>query len=295
MNRILLFGRLGQLGWELSRTLAPLGEIFAFDRPEIDLTRPDGLADIFKITHPSIVINATAYTAVDRAESEPEIAMAINATAPRLMAEHASRLRVPFIHFSTDYVFDGTKGEPYLETDEPNPLSVYGKSKLEGERAIQTMGGPYLILRTSWVYSLRRESFVTKVLTWARQQPTLRIVADQISNPTWCRMLAEVTAQLIAQSGQDAREWFEERSGVYHLAGDGHASRYEWAMRILELDPCREEQIAKEILPAATKDFPTPAKRPLFSALNCEKFSRVFGLRLPDWQEALRLAMEVQQ
>jgi len=295
MQRILLFGRLGQLGWELIRTLAPLGEVHALDRPEIDLSRPDGLAETFEAFQPSIVVNASAYTAVDRAESEPELAMAINAAAPRLMAEFACQHRAALVHFSTDYVFDGAKGEPYIETDVPNPLSVYGKSKLEGERAIQEVGGAYLILRTSWVYSLRRESFVTKVLTWARQQGTLHIVSEQVSNPTWCRRLAEVTAQLIAQAGRDPHGWFGERSGLYHLAGEGYASRFDWAQEILTLHPRKEELATKEILPAKTADFPTPARRPLFSALNCEKFFSVFGLRLPDWRVARRLAMEVQE
>lgn len=295
MHRILLFGKLGQLGWELSRTLAPLGEVHALDRPEIDLSQPDGLVKTFEAIHPSIVVNASAYTAVDKAESEPGVAMAINATAPRWMAELAVRYNATLIHFSTDYVFDGKKGEPYIEADDPNPLCVYGRSKLEGERAIQEVGGSYLILRTSWVYSLRRESFVTKVLTWARQQEILRIVADQVSNPTWCRMLAEVTAQLIAQAGCDPHNWFGERSGLYHLAGEGYASRFDWAREIIALYPRKEELVTKEILPARTADFSTPAQRPLFSALNCEKFSKVFGLRLPDWRIALRLAMETQE
>lgn len=295
MQRILLFGKRGQLGWELRRTLAPLGEISALDLPEIDLAQPNGLAEVFEVVQPTIVVNASAYTAVDRAESEPQLAMAINAAAPRSMAELARRHRAVLIHFSTDYVFDGMKGEPYLEKDAPNPLSVYGRSKLEGERAIQEVGGAYLIMRTSWVYSLRRESFVTKVLTWARQNTTLRIVEDQVSNPTWCRMLAEVIAQLIAGAGRDPYDWFGERSGLYHLAGDGYASRFEWAQEILGLYPHKEELAAKEILPAKTADFPTLAVRPLFSALNCEKFYKVFGLRLPDWRVALRLAMEVQE
>lgn len=294
MNRIILFGKLGQLGWELSRTLAPLGEIYAFDRSEIDISRPDGLAKAFREVNPTVVVNASAYTAVDEAESDPALAMAVNASAPRLMAELSCQHRAALIHFSTDYVFDGMKGEPYREADPPNPLNVYGKSKLEGEIAVQNVGGIYLIVRTSWVYSLRRESFVTKVLTWARQQESLQIVADQVSNPTWSRMLAEATAQLIAQAGRDTQGWLGERSGLYHLAGEGYVSRFDWAREIVALYPRKEELTVREILPARTEDFPTPARRPLFSALDCEKFSRVFGLRLPDWRVALRMAMEDQ-
>jgi dTDP-4-dehydrorhamnose reductase len=291
--RILLFGKVGQLGWELRRTLAPLGQVISLDYPEIDLSRPDSLHAIIREIQPNVIVNATAYTAVDRAESEPELAAAINGTAPGVLAEAALAQNSALIHYSTDYVFDGAKGSPYIETDKPNPLGVYGSSKLAGEQAIAQVGGAYLILRTSWVFSLRRDSFVIKVLEWARQNPRLRIVSDQIGNPTWARMLAEALAQLLAvqQSGGEAAAWFRERRGIYHLAGSGFTSRLEWARTILRLDPHQEEQLAKEILPARTSDYPTPAQRPLFSALDCQKFTDVFGLRLPDWEDALSLAM----
>jgi dTDP-4-dehydrorhamnose reductase len=292
MTRILLLGKIGQLGWELCRTLAPLGEVIPLDYPEIDLAQPESLRAVIRQARPAVIVNATAYTAVDRAESEPELAGAINGQAPRVMAEEARDLGAALIHYSTDYVFDGTKGSSYRETDVPNPLGVYGQSKLAGERAIQESGGAYLILRTSWVYSLRRDSFVTKVLAWARQQPVLRVVADQVSNPTWGRMLAEVNAQLLAKAGGDAAGWVQERAGLYHLAGEGAASRYEWAKAILDCDPRREEQVVQRIEPAATSEFPAPARRPLYSALNCDRFVETFGLRLPDWRAALRLAME---
>jgi len=197
------------------------------------------------------------------------------------------------IHFSTDYVFDGTKGAEYVENDEPNPINIYGQSKLAGERSVQQAGGAYLILRTSWVYSLRQESFVTKVLEWARNHTTLRIVNDQIGNPTWSRMLAEITAQLLAKGAENLQPWLLERSGVYHLAGSGAASRYEWARAVLACDPRQDEQVAKEVQPALTADFPTPAKRPLFSALDCNLFTKTFGLRLPDWEQALQLALTI--
>lgn len=290
--RVLLLGKLGQLGWELHRSLSPLGELIAVDYPEIDLSQPDQILQLVRRVQPALIVNATAYTAVDRAESEPQVAMDINARAPRILAEEARTLGATLIHFSTDYVFDGTANRPYLETDPPSPLSVYGRSKLEGERAIQVAGGAYLILRTSWVYSLRRDSFVTKVLSWARQQETIKVVSDQVGNPTWARQLAEITAQLLAKSTGSPAGWLAERGGLYHLAGSGYASRLEWAEAVLRLDPRREEQVARQVLPALTADFPTPARRPLFSALNCDHFSSVFSLRLPTWQDALAFALD---
>ena len=289
---ILLLGKYGQLGWELQRTLAPLGDILALDFPQIDLEQVDSLRELIHNIRPQVIFNATAYTAVDRAESEMEIAQAINSHAPRVMAEEAKKIGAAIIHYSTDYVFDGKKGGDYLEQDPPNPLNMYGESKLEGERAIQDVGESYLILRTSWVYSVRRESFVTRVLEWSRKQTDLRIVSDQVSNPTWCRMLAEVTAQLLAMAGRDVAGWLDERRGIYHLSGSGRASRFEWAQAILEMDTRREEQIVQEVQPALTSEFPTPAIRPLHSALNCDHFTDTFGLTLPNWREALKLAME---
>lgn len=290
--RILLLGKIGQLGWELRRTLAPLGEITALDYPEIDLTRVDEIRRVVLEANPQVVINATAYTAVDRAESEPEVALAVNGRAPGIMAEASKELGAAFIHYSTDYVFDGTKSSPYVESDPTHPLGMYGESKLAGEQAIQQAGENFLIFRTSWVYSTRRDSFVTKVLQWSRQQPMLRMVTDQISSPTWARLLAEITAQVLAKGGDDPRVWLKERRGLYHLAGSGYASRMEWGQAILRLDPHREQQLTREVVPALTADFPTPAQRPLYSALACDHFNEAFGLRLPDWEDALALAMQ---
>ena len=292
MMRILLFGKYGQLGWELQRTLAPLGEVIAMDYPEIDLAQPAGLEQTIRDIRPRVIVNSTAYTAVDRAESEPEPALAINGIAPGIMAQAAVEINAALIHYSTDYVFNGSKGSPYLETDLPDPLNVYGQSKLQGEQAIAQVGGNCLIFRTSWVYSMRRDSFVTKVLQWARQNPSLRIVADQVSNPTWARMLAEITAQVLAAGGEEVTDWLHDRRGLYHLAGDGYASRYQWAQAILHYNPEPREQVVQELLPASTAEFPAPAQRPLFSALDCRKFTQTFGLRLPDWEDALRLAMD---
>jgi len=289
--RILLLGKNGQVGWELQRTLAPLGEVFASDYPEIDLGKSMAIRSLVRGVKPQVIVNAAAYTAVDQAEKEPSQAHAINGTAPGVLAEEAREVGTGLVHYSTDYVFDGKKDSPYTEDDEPNPVNVYGKSKLAGERAIERAGGAYLILRTSCVYSLRRDSFVTKVLGWAREQHTMRVVSDQICSPTWCRILAEVTAQLLRGIRGDASAWFEEHKGVYHLAGSGSANRFDWARAILENDPQREEQVNNALLPAQTSEFPTPAKRPLNSGLDCERFSAEFGLTMPPWDEALRWAM----
>ena len=292
---LLLLGNTGQLGWELQRCLQPLGDVAAFDYPEVDLVDPAGIRKKVQECHPDVIVNASAYTAVDRAESEPELAEAINGRGPGILAEEARKLHAVLIHYSTDYVFDGKKGALHAETDRPDPLNVYGKSKLHGEQALQQVGGDHLILRTSWVYayktsagSLRMGGFVNKVLEWARQQDSLRMVTDQVGNPTWSRMLAEMTAQILARGLEHVRE----HTGLYHLAGSGFASRFDWAKSILELDPDKKEQRVKELIPSLTSDFPTPAQRPLFSALDCTHFLVTFGLQLPDWKSALRLAME---
>jgi len=289
---ILLLGNTGQLGWELERTLAPLGELHACDYPIVDLANLDSIRQIIHQCNPQVIINAAAYTSVDRAESEPDLANAINAVAPAIIAEDALKTGAAFIHFSTDYVFDGSKSAPYLETDTPNPLNVYGHTKLSGEQKVQQIGGAFLILRTSWVYSLRGDSFVNKVLTWSRSQPKLKLVTDQISGPTWARMLAEITSQLVLLGGNSMIDWLSDHAGLYHLSGSGYCSRFEWGQEVLRLDPHKQEQVLNELLPALTADFPTPASRPLFSALNCDRFSETFHLQLPDWKFALRLAME---
>jgi dTDP-4-dehydrorhamnose reductase len=287
--KLLLLGNTGQLGWELERTLQPLGQVVALDFPGIDMANADSIRKVVRQQSPQVIVNATAYTAVDKAESEPDLAYAINATGPGVLAEEARRLNAALIHYSTDYVFDGTKGTPYVETDLPHPLNVYGQSKLAGEQAIQSVDGTYLILRTAWVYSLRRESFVTKVLQWARQYETLRIVDDQVSNPTWARMLAESTAQVIAQGRGEPVGYIREKAGLYHLAGAGSCSRFEWAKVILELDPKKEEQIVKMILPAKSIEFLTQAKRPTNTGLDCTRSESVYHLAIQFWKETLHL------
>jgi dTDP-4-dehydrorhamnose reductase len=289
--RILLFGKNGQLGSELRRSLLPLGPILAVDKDDLDLADSDSLEKFIVDSAPDVVINASAYTAVDRAESEPGLAFGINAIAPGVMAQTAGSLGAAFVHFSTDYVFDGTKGSPYLENDQPNPLNIYGQSKLEGERLVMQAGGAALVLRTIWFYSLAGDSFLTKTLGWARQHETLRIVEDQVGSPTWARFLAETTSALLARAGDMPFDYFADRKGVYHLAGKGAVSRLEFTRQALALDPDRAEQRCKEVLPARTDEFPTPARRPLFSALDCSRFEDTFGLHIPAWKETLALAL----
>lgn len=291
--KILLLGNSGQLGFELERSLACMGQILVLDYPVFDLTRQASVRNLIRETHPQVIINATAYTAVDRAETEEPLVMAVNAAGPGILAEEAQAAGAALIHYSTDYVFDGTKGTPYRETDAPNPVGIYASSKLAGEQAVIRNTDSYLIFRTAWVYSTRRECFLTKVLQWSRQQTRLRLVTDQVSNPTWCRMLAEATTTLMAAAKEDVHAWARERHGIYHLAGSGFASRMEWAQAVLALDPRKNEQIVEEVLPALVADFPTTAPRPLFTALDCSHFENTFGFSLPAWQEALRLAMAV--
>jgi dTDP-4-dehydrorhamnose reductase len=289
--RILLIGKNGQLGWELHRSLAPLGELIAVDYPEIDLADPDSTRRLVRNTTPDLVVNSAAYTAVDKAELEPELCRAVNSIAPGVLAEEASAIKAALIHYSTDYVFDGASTNPYKETDRPNPLNTYGKSKLEGEQVVQKVAGASLILRTSWIYSTRQGGFVNKILQWSRQQSSMRVVVDQVASPTWCRMLAEITAQVVAMGAYDIFSFIGEHKGIYHLAGNGCASRWEWAKAILDLDPHKEQQVVVELNQAFAAEFPTPAQRPAYSSLDCTLFEQVFGLRLPDWQNALKLAM----
>jgi dTDP-4-dehydrorhamnose reductase len=288
---ILLIGNTGQLGWELQRALQPFGSVAGFDYPEINLADIRGIRKIVQDSHPQVIFNASAYTDVDKAEREPELAWSINGTGPGVLAEIAKKISATLIHYSTDYVFDGKKGAPYVETDVTNPLNVYGKSKLAGEQAIQAVDANYLIFRTAWVYSLRREGFVTKVLKWARQHESLRVVDDQISNPTWARSLAEISVRAIFGSEANQLSRLAERIGLYHLAGDGFTSRYDWAKKILQFDPFLAEHVFTELLPAVSSDFPTAAVRPAFSAMDCTKFRNTFGFQLPPWEKSLTQAL----
>jgi dTDP-4-dehydrorhamnose reductase len=292
MLRFLLFGKNGQLGWELQETISPLGQLTSLDIGDLDLENFDEVRTTINKVRPHIIINASAYTAVDKAESEPDKAYRINADIPRIISEEALALKAAFIHYSTDYVFDGIKGTPYTEFDVTNPINIYGKSKLAGEQNIRQLDGANLIFRTSWVYSLRQRSgFARKVLDWSRKQKTLRIVDDHIGSPTWARMLAETTALVISQGHDDPIGFIEENAGLYHVAGNGSVSRINWARRILELDQLRHQQIMEVILPAASFDFPTAAERPRNTSLDCTKFIKTFEISIPPWEDSLILAM----
>ena len=291
MTKILQIGTKGQLGWELLRTCAPLGEVIALDYPAVDLSDSAGLRELVRSTNPDIIINAAAYTNVDKAESEPELARAINATGPGILAEEAKKINAVLVHYSTDYVFDGTKGSPYTEADTPNPLSVYGQTKLEGEQAVMASGCSFLVLRSSWIYS-RRSGFVAKVLEWARTQETIRIVDDQISSPTPARLMAEITASIISKIEAKPNDWMLERKGIYHCACTGYCSRYEWAREVLRLSSNMHTKPGQKLLPALTSDFSTPAVRPLKSRLDSKMFEATFGMKIPHWLKALELAME---
>ena len=289
--KILLFGKNGQLGLEFQRILPLLGEVIFFDQEDLDLCDVYALQNILNELMPTLIVNASAYTAVDRAEAEQVLAMKVNALAPGAMAEWARKSHAGFIHYSTDYVFDGRKGSPYIESDFTNPLNIYGKSKLAGEQAVAEAGDAYLILRTSWVYSMQGNGFINKALEWAHKNETLKIVSDQISNPTWARDLAWATEQVILQNQAELYNVMQERCGIYHLAGSGYVSRYGWAKQIFANDPNRTGQLVRSIEPVSSDEFPTPAQRPLFTALDCSKFEETFKLKMPDWKISLQKAM----
>ena len=282
--RILLTGASGQVGWELARALAPLGEVIGLDRSRLDLAQPDALRETVRAIAPTAIVNAAAYTAVDRAESEPEVARTINAIAPGVLAEEAQRLDAILVHYSTDYVFDGAKPEPYVESDSTNPLGVYGRTKLEGERAIGASGCRHLTLRTSWVYGARGHNFLLTMLRLARERRQLRIVDDQIGAPTWSREIAQATAALLARPELAARG----AEGLYHLTASGSTSWYGFAQAIFgspEMARLRVAPPAIEAIP--TSAYPTPAQRPLNSRLDCGRLFSRARVRLVAWDEAL--------
>jgi len=291
MKKILQIGTKGQLGWELLRTCAPLGEVVALDYPDVDLSDSTGLRELVRSVKPDIIINAAAYTNVDKAESEPELARAINAIGPGVLAQEAKKINAVLVHYSTDYVFDGTKGSPYVETDQANPLNVYGQTKLEGEQAVADSQCLYLVLRSSWIYS-KHSGFVAKVLEWARTQEFIRVVDDQISSPTPARLMAEITSSLISKIDTNPENWMLERKGIYHCACNGCCSRYDWAKELLRLSSNSQRMPGQQLLPASTADFSTPAERPLRSCLDSSKFETTFGMKIPSWLNALELVME---
>ena len=277
---ILLIGASGQLGRELKRSLASLGNLVACDRHQVDLTDDESLRTAVRTLAPAVIVNAAAYTAVDKAEQEPEFARQINATAPAILAEEAKRAGALLIHYSSDYVFDGAKTTSYTEQDNPQPLSVYGQSKRDGELAIAASGARHVILRTSWIYGLHGANFMKTMLRLGRERDELRVVGDQIGAPTWTRHLADVTAQLLARP--------ESPNGLYHLAAGGETSWHGYAEAIFA-EALRVGLINKApvIHRIASADYPLPARRPKNSRLDCSRFARDFGLALPDWHTGL--------
>jgi len=290
---ILITGKNGQLGWELRRTLAPLGAVTAVDVEEMPLNDTDAIRRVIRKLRPTLVVNAAAYTAVDRAEDEPELAMAVNGVAPAVIADEVKRLGGGLVHYSTDYVFDGTKKGAYDEGDPPRPVSVYGETKLAGEAGVRGVGAPHLILRTSWIYGARGANFLRSILAAAAAGKPLRVVNDQHGAPTWCRMLAEATALALGQTGAAQRpDALEDYGGTYHLAAAGETTWHGFAQAILALAPQRVRDACPGVTPVPASAWQAKARRPANSRLDCAKFRETFGFALPDWRESLNLVME---
>jgi dTDP-4-dehydrorhamnose reductase len=274
---ILVTGANGQLGFELARLLPPLGDVVAADRSRLDLADADAVVAAVRGSKPDVIVNAGAYTAVDLAEKEPDRAAAVNARAPGILAEEAKRIGAVLIHYSTDYVFDGARTSPYPESAPTAPLNVYGATKLDGERAIGAVGGAALVFRTSWVYGLRGKNFLLTIRRLAAERDELRIVADQIGVPNWCRTLAEATVR-IAGAGPAA---LADRAGLYHLSATGAASWHDFARAIVG------DVVTPRIVPIATAEYPLPARRPAYGVLDTARFESTFGFALPDWRDVL--------
>jgi len=285
MPRILVIGKTGQVGSELPGALAPLGEVIAFGRGEINLADAGSIRKAIREAKPGIIVNAAGYTVVDKAESEPELAMQVNGVAPGILAEEAKRLGAILVHYSTDYVFDGELERHYVEEDAPNPVNAYGRTKLAGERAIEAAGGAYLILRASWIYSARGTNFLLTILRLAREKKELSVVHDQAGSPTWARALAQSTADLLRR-----RDLIPEHSGIYHLSAAGDTSRYEFARAIIRI--MREVSGIADgwasVKPITSEQYPLPARRPRHPVTSTEKIRRVFGVEMPHWEAQLR-------
>ncbi len=298
--KILLFGKGGQVGWELQRSLAPLGELIALDHDSTehcgDFSNLAGLAETVRAVQPDIIVNAAAHTAVDKAESEPELVRTLNALAPQVLAKEAAKLGAWLVHYSTDYVFDGSGDTPWVETDTPGPLSVYGATKLEGEQLIAAANPRHLIFRTSWVYAARGGNFAKTMLRLAQERDKLTVINDQIGAPTGADLLADVTAHAIRQVLQQ-EELIETTSGIYHLVASGETNWFEYAKHVLAQAQLVQPAIqikATQVDPVPTSAFPTPAKRPHNSRLNTQKLQAIFGLTLPPWQAGVnRMLAEI--
>ncbi len=288
--KILLIGGQGQVGFQLQRSLACLGELHTTTRQSLDLADITAVRESIHAVQPDLIVNAAAYTAVDKAEQETELAQKINAIAPAVMAEEAKKLSIPMVHFSTDYVFDGSKASPWVETDATGPLSHYGLTKLEGEQAIVASGCDHLIFRTSWVYDRRGHNFLNTMLRLAEEREQLNIVDDQIGTPTWSRHIADVTAQALAQANNNDAFW-KQNSGIYHLSAAGQTSWKGFAETIFQIAEADGRRVPK-VTGIPTIEYPTPAKRPLNSCMDNTKLKRHFGLQLPDWQVSLQWVLQ---
>jgi dTDP-4-dehydrorhamnose reductase len=304
--KILLTGKNGQVGHDLQGVLRRLGEVIAFDRQQLDLSCPDEIRQVIRGIRPTLIVNAAAYTAVDLAEKEQSPAQAINTEAPAIMAEEAKRIGAALIHYSTDYVFDGSKNSPYEETDPANPINVYGKTKLAGEQAIRDSGVHHLIFRTAWLYSTRGKNFLLTILRLATEREELRIVNDQIGAPTWSREIAFATAEVLQRvfdrTGNASAG--AELSGTYHVTAGGETNWFEFAKAILDeakkqaISPApwfaaathAKPLLAREVTPTTTAEYPTPARRPAYSVLSNTRIARTFGIELGDWRTQLRRA-----
>lgn len=280
-TRILITGKNGQLGWALARSFGQNAEVHAFDRDGLNLADTEAIRRCCREIKPTLILNAGAYTAVDRAELEPELAMQINGQAPRVLAEEANRLGAAIIHYSTDYVFAGDAAEPYLEDSPTAPQNIYGKTKLVGEQAVCEVADHFLVYRTSWVYAARRQNFFLTMLRLAREREELRVVADQIGSPTWVETLADFTRSAVDAQGQLAIA-----DGVYHVSANGRTSWHAFAEAIFATTPDPSRPL-KRIVPISTAEFPTPAKRPAFSVLSNQKIEFATKSRVPDWEEQL--------
>lgn len=294
--RILLLGKDGQVGWQLQRSLAPHGEVVACGRVECDLSDIDRIRSVVREVRPAIIVNATAYTAVDKAESDAESARRINALAPGVLAEEAARLSALLVHYSTDYVYDGSKATPYVETDPTGPQGVYGLTKLEGEEAIRAVGGKSLIFRTSWVFGARGGNFVKTILRLAREKESLNVVADQVGSPTPAALIATVTGVGLAML-RHGHLLSPGENRLYHLAAARPVSWCEFARTIVDLAgraPGFDLRLKPEaIRPITTAEYPTPARRPANSRLDCARLENDFGLQMPDWQPYLERMLQL--
>lgn len=284
MAKIVVTGKTGQLGHALESALQPLGEVVATDRSRIDLSEPDTIRAVIRAVKPDLIVNAAAYTAVDNAENEPERAQVVNGTAPGILAEEAKRLGSVLIHYSTDYVFDGTNDAPYVEGDPTRPINTYGRTKLAGEEAIQQVEGKHVILRTSWLYSNRGSNFLRTMLRLASEDKQLRVVDDQVGCPTWVGWVARATVTIARE--MRSPDALPSLTGLYHLSSQGETSWYGFAQALLN----RYGHGETEVIPVSTDEYDPLAPRPAYSVLSTEKVESTFGLLIPSWQEQLEAA-----